>query len=811
MALKSFRLCHWVPLLLLSEAALPGVLPGMAAWAHDAGAAGFAASADRADSVTLDSSAPSAAASDSAAPAMELVLAVTLNGQPAGLAQFHMADGALWATRDTLRQIGLLLPPGADAMVRLDTLRGVTVRYDEEEQALSLMVPPAMLDAGLAHIGVESETNPAATSSTGLLLDYDAYANFVGGSATFNGFTEARAFSGNSVVDTTALFTLGGGHNAGTRRAVRLDSAWSTSFPDKLLTLRVGDTVTAATDWSRATRIGGVQLGTNFALQPYLVTAPLPSFVGSATLPSKVDLYIDGVRRYSGEVPAGPFSLNAGANQINGAGRAQVVLTDMLGQVSTLAFSLYNTPRLLGKGISDWSVEAGAVRRNYGLASFDYAHDPVVSATWRRGLSDHVTAEAHGEAGPSVVDLGFGGAWLLGASGGVVSASLAGSRAQGRDGYQWSFGYSWSDSRFNFQAETLRASRSYRDIASRWSLPPPRARDYAQMGYATRGIGSVGLNYLHERYAGQPSYRYAGLYWSRPVGRRFSLNLSVNQNLEDRHDRAVFLTLSFSPTARDYFSAGYAHQRGADSETLSAQRSVPQSGGLGWRVDARQDDDRTAGAAQLDYLTSAGEAHAGISAGAGPTAGYLGYSGSLVLMADRLFVARHIDDSFAVVSTGGVADVPVTLENSPVGRTGADGLLLVPRLNAYQRNMLAIDPADLPVTTRVDQVAQPAVPTDRSGVMVRFPIATFGALTMTLVDGTGQLLPEGSAAHIAGRGGDPLIVGFDGQLYVENPPPNGALSIDLPAGACRASLPATPPTNRIVSLGTVRCLPESAP
>ena len=187
------------------------------------------------------------------------------------------------------------------------------------------------------------------------------------------------------------------------------------------------DTVTAATDWSRATRIGGVQLGTNFALQPYLVTAPLPSFVGSATLPSKVDLYIDGVRRYSGEVPAGPFSLNAGANQINGAGRAQVVLTDMLGQVSTLAFSLYNTPRLLGKGISDWSVEAGAVRRNYGLASFDYAHDPVVSATWRRGLSDHVTAEAHGEAGPSVVDLGFGGAWLLGASGGVVSASLGSS------------------------------------------------------------------------------------------------------------------------------------------------------------------------------------------------------------------------------------------------------------------------------------------------------------------------------------------------------------------------------------------------
>ena len=72
----------------------------------------------------------------------------------------------------------------------------------------------------------------------------------------------------------------------------------------------MGDTLTDALSWSRATRIGGIQIGSNFALQPYQITTPMPALLGSATLPSQVDLYINGMRQYSGQVPAGPFQLN---------------------------------------------------------------------------------------------------------------------------------------------------------------------------------------------------------------------------------------------------------------------------------------------------------------------------------------------------------------------------------------------------------------------------------------------------------------------------------------------------------------------
>lgn len=50
-------------------------------------------------------------------------------------------------------------------------------------------------------------------------------------------------------------------------------------------------------------------------------------------------------------------------------GNAQIVLTDALGRNTTLQYSLYGSTQLLAEGLSDWSVEAGWVRKNYGYES----------------------------------------------------------------------------------------------------------------------------------------------------------------------------------------------------------------------------------------------------------------------------------------------------------------------------------------------------------------------------------------------------------------------------------------------------------
>ena len=64
---------------------------------------------------------------------------------------------------------------------------------------------------------------------------------------------------------------------------------------------------------------------------------------------------------------------------------------------------------------------------------------------------------------------------------------------------------------------------------------------------------------------------------------------------------------------------------------------------------------------------------------------YASANGGLLLMGGHLHAMRRVDDAFALVSTHGVAGVPVKLENRLVGVTDSDGLLLITRLNAWQR------------------------------------------------------------------------------------------------------------------------------
>ena len=84
----------------------------------------------------------------------------------------------------------------------------------------------------------------------------------------------------------------------------------------------------------------------------------MPAYFGSVALPSTVDLFIDGMRRYRGDVPPGPFALDA-IPRINGSGEATLVVTDALGRSQTIAFPFYASARLLLPGLSRWSLAAG--------------------------------------------------------------------------------------------------------------------------------------------------------------------------------------------------------------------------------------------------------------------------------------------------------------------------------------------------------------------------------------------------------------------------------------------------------------------
>lgn len=734
-----------------------------------------------------------------------LYLDVTLNGRPTGkLVQFTERGGQIRASQSALAQLGIRVPDGLPDPLALASLPGARADYDAANQHLDLVVPVALLNAATSVLNRRDQTTPRATASPGLLLNYDLYASQGNaGSTSVSSFTELRAFGNVGLFDSSFLLQANHGHGNGwNAKSVRLDSFYRRSFPAHMLTLTIGDTLTGALNWSRPTRIAGIQLARNFGLQPYHITTPIPVFMGQASTPSQVELYVNGMQQYSGKVEPGPFQLH-GSPVITGSGEAQVVLTDAFGRATTLDFPFYTTDQLLQAGLSDWTASLGVVRRGYGVRSFDYGNEPAVDGTWRYGVNDRLTARIHGEAIAGLSNAGAGGALLLGHAG-VVHGSWAHSSNRVGSGSLTNIGYSWRGGPFNLSLDSTRTHGQWRDVASRYGSLPPRVSERALAGFTSARAGSFSVSYLNLRYPEQPGARYANGFWSRAFG-RLSMNLSVNQNLDQRSDRSVFLGVAWSLGDRLQLGASAQHDHGRTRVNINAAQPIPGDGGFGWRSQAQLGDDNNGGMAEAGYRGRYGKARGGISSNDGHNQAYADVTGSLVLMGGHGFAARRVDNAFAVVSTDGIADVPVKLENRVIGHTDRHGMLLVTPLNAWQKNQLAIDPMDLPVDVRIDNVNAVATPRDSAGILVRFGITPVRAASVVLVDETGAPLPVGSRVRVAGQTDHGAIVGFDGIVYLDTLAEHTVLDVQTDAGTCRIALDYPPHGGAVPQLGPFTC------
>ncbi|MFP5597186.1 fimbria/pilus outer membrane usher protein [Kluyvera sp. 142486] len=738
----------------------------------------------------------------------ELYLDVTLNQNPIGLARFGYDHDKLYASADSLRKIGLRIPANTPDPVCLNDLPQLRVQYDANQQTLALMAPLQQLDMATTQVNPDDTPNPDAAASRGLLLNYDLYASQgQAGQNNASAFSELRAFSSVGVLSSTQIsrYTGNSDNVSQNNGMVRLDTSWRTSFPRQAIALNLGDMLTSAVNWSRPTRIAGIQIGTDYSLQPYTPTTPLPSFFGSATLPSSVELYMNGVKYYNGEVPAGNFELNTLPN-INGAGEAQVTMTDALGKTTVQSFSFYNDQSLLRQGLSEWSAEVGVVRNNYGYESFDYASTPAFSGTWRHGLSNSLTAGGHAEATESLINAGFSSDWIPGSNSGTISTALAASADAGKNGFLYSVGYRWNNSRFNFSTTTIATAGDYHDVATRYGSPPPSLNQSTVVGYNTESFGSFSVGYLQYRSPGQPTQRYTNANWYQSVSNRVYLTAGLNQNVDRSRDRSIFLVVNVS--FDNNINTSTTVQRSNNDQmsySFNASKTQPSDGGLGWNMVLNQQDNQQGGQGELGYLGRYGKVYGGYSNMSGNQSGYAGANGALVLMGGGLFASQTINNGFAVVSTGGMPNVPVLLQNNPIGTSNDSGLLLVTPLNSYQKNEISINPMDLPANMRIDPVNTVAIPADRSGTMVNFTVKTVRSALIVLKNAQGEVIPEGSSATLNGVQSQSAVVGFDGMVYFDTLDAHNTLNVVTSAGRCTAQFDYPEKTRDIPQIGPLTC------
>jgi outer membrane usher protein len=584
------------------------------------------------------------------------------------------------------------------------------------------------------------------------------------------------------------------------RQFARLDTTWTHDFPDRMATLRVGDSFSSPGGWGRSVRFGGVQFGTNFGTQPMLVTTPLLAAQGEAVVPSTVDVFVNGRPVASESVPPGPFSIDH-LPVLTGAGQLQVVVTDALGRQQVLTQPYYSGTSLLRPDLAEYSFELGSIREDYGLRSFAYG-DMLGVASYRRGITDTLTAGARAEAQANgIYALGADAAWQAGMAG-IVNAQVAAGGDSAGAGFLAGLGIEHSGDRISAFAQTQYASRSFVQSGMADLLYKPRQRTFAGMGFDFGRRGNLQVAYGLQSFYDSATVQTLGLSYSLSMGALGYLGLFASHSIADQQDTSLLLNWTLALGDRRTLSASLQQTsapNGGFQATTSLQRDLPAGSGVGYRVSLTSNDEQDA---YLAYQSDVGTAEVNYARRNGESGVRVGASGGLAITAAGVIPARSLQQSFAVVQVADYEGLTVFLDNQPVGRTDEQGRVLIPVLRPYERNEISVDPRQVPMDGSLSQRAIGVTPAYRSGALVRFPVERAMAATMRLVQSDGSPVPAGAQATV---GTTSFPLGLDGMLYIEGLNDAARMHVTWAGDQCLAQVRRPAGDDPVPDLGDVRC------
>ena len=744
------------------------------------------------------------ALADAPGPA-EMVLELSVNGQrsPDAFIVLIDPDQRVWLERADFARLRLRPPPVTPRLsdgreyLPVDALPGASVRLDAASSMAFLDVPAVAFQSSQQSLAPR-RTPPRAQSAPGAFLNYEAYGergDYAGADAV-GGWAELGLFGPPGVLTGTLIAA----DVDGARKFARLDTTYTHDFPAALRTLRIGDAISDGGAWGRAVRFGGLQWGTNFATRPDLVTTPLLAASGAAVVPSSVDVFVNGQPIGTTQVPAGPFVIDR-LPAITGSGDVRLVVNDALGRQQVITLPFYSSPALLAPGLARYSLELGAIRRNYGERSNDYG-SLLASATYRVGLSTRFTAELHGEALRG--DAHAAGADLAFALGriGVLSASAAAGGSASSDGWLGAIGFEHAGRRFSFTWRTQAASSGFRELGDTDGTSHPRLRQLVQTGFTLGRAGNLSLAVVHDAYFGAPSHRVYSVAHGIGIGHGY---LNFNLSVVDGAGRDRSAWLGYTLPLSGGRSAGIWVRQDTtlpppDTE-LAAQlmRNPPPGVGYGYRLSASSAGNYDAGwTQQFEPLAIelAAARYAEVSAQR------LSLTGGATWLGGELRASRAVDDSFALVDAGGIGGLTVYVDNQPVTHTDASGRALLRHLRPYEANRVSIDATELPIDASLATQSIEVVPAWRSGAVVRLPVARERGGMLRLVRAGGAPVPAGAVVQFKGAS---FPVGLDGRTYLTGYDHGLAGEAHWDGGRCLFRVPPPPPDDPLPDLGDVPC------
>lgn len=711
----------------------------------------------------------------------ERLLEIRLNGhnlRQIGLALVQ-ADGKVWVRAQDLANWHLRAPGsstqirqyGNQSFVLLDSLGSLTYQVDTATQSLQIEAPSKDLLPSVIDVYTPARVMPHLPPLGGF-VNYDLSAQYQNGTKAMGALAEMGVFAVGGVFTTQLLnrdLTAG-------ESFIRLESTLTVDRPEQLASFRLGDAISRGGMWGRPIRFAGIQWGTNFATQPDYITFPMPTFSGSAGLPSTAEVFINNVRTFQRDVPAGPFSIRE-LPVITGQGEIRMVVRDLLGREQIISQTYYGARNLLKRGLSDFSYELGVERQNFSTSSNDYGRW-LLAGTQRYGLTNELTAEVRGELGSNRQVIGLGGTMLF-PSLGVVDIGIAASHSNKGIGQLLVLGFDRLTQQMSFGVRTQLTSHEFDQLGFSDGRRVPAQQTTAHIGWRGSQLGSFGLGYIHLDNRGQPDSELVNASYNKNLGRGWFLGMTAIQNLKGSRDYTIGLTLTYALSNRVTANVTTnLRNNSADSALFQVQQNLPPGTGLGYRLLAGiEGNERFEGglSMQNNYGTYTLEAaHLNSSNAFRASA-----RGGIAFLGGEAFMARQLGNSFAVVQVPGYSGVQVYAENQPVARTNTSGTALVPQLRPYQKNRLSIEQSDLPMDAQVGALELIAVPYFRSGYVLEFPVQKANGALLRIMMTDAEPVPVGTSVQIIGDE-NVFPAGLNGQVFLSGLGRHNRLKVTLP-------------------------------
>lgn len=703
---------------------------------------------------------------------------------------------AMTIDADHARAAGLPVPDGVSGQIALSSLKIYQWSFDSLRQRLEVTLLRQNDGANFHDFASRDSEASQRRTLAALRVDYDFTTTVNRAGLSAAGLVGAALVKGDVVAGTSARVSTA---QAGQPfSATRLDSFIQTRLPGGKTVATLGDFISAGSASQRAVRMGGVQIASDFSHQPDLVTAPLPAFSGSVAVPTGIDILTADSRYSLGKVEPGEFTVrNIPTNP--GRGSLAVLLKDSLGREVVRNVSFYVSNSLLRPGLATYAVNAGFVRRRYGVDSNDYGPF-AASAYYRRGLSPFLTVEASAETTAGLVNVGSRADFTIG---NVAMSSIelrASADAQAGSGAMMTASLESLGRGISGRIGVTVPTASYRDVASRLGDRLPPRQVFANLTFDLARKLPLQLAYVRQEAEFPVGNGQSGRMRGRDEVFRASihhapnsrLNFSIIGGMRAAETRSFFvsagLTLRFG--TRHSVGAGLVSGSDQTSATLAYQFNDHEKS----RLRAQAALEMTDGAPRL----SASAIHEGrwtTLQGAtvftdGQLAGQITTTGSLIAVGGSVYARSRSDNGFALVRAGGVAGVPVKLENQFVGKTDRSGKLLIHNMRTHIPQRIDVDGSGLPDDAVVLTSRHVITVPGRAIGVVDIDAMYFRPIVLQVVDARGAPLEAGLPVTAAPSGRETLV-GYDGLVEFNAAGRDRQLIVNGPGGTCAVDVPAT--------------------